>query len=693
MRHNLPIKNNNMIVKCSILTLVVAAILAGNHAFANEMEIITIHHSDNHSVVSATDKALPAKIDVGDLFEVLPGASINGNGPLTGIVQYRGLSGDRVNTQINGVKLAGAGPNAMDTPLSYASLIMTERVDLSRGIAPVSSGIDTLGGSVNVVESSAEFDVVDGKVAAQYQDNGQRGSFGAKANLANKDHALLVYTDILKGNEDVITGNGKHIMPTDYQKQMFGGQYKFNLTDSLSQEEFIAIGYQHLETTDAGTPALPMDINFIRTDHINSQGVHLFAEWQLDWHLAYSDARHGMDNFSKRMLMPSMSARYNNADSTSWDGALAFTKDDWQVGLDMQMAKHDSVITNPEQSMFSIGNFNGVRDDRYSVYAQWDKHINQWQLNVGARLKQYQTDAENVHHSMAANKPAINLLMTRFNEADKSQSQTGVDFVFDARYQVNDELTWIVGLARKQASASYQQRYLWLPMQSTGGLADGKTYVGQMDLDLETAYQIELGNAYHSGNFSINPRIFYHRIDDYIQGIAATDPVVLAVAAMMGDANPMQFANVDADLMGMDINATYAFSTQVSIDMVASYVSGERRDIDDNLYRIAPANINIGLNYESNSWFARLETLAMAAQDKVSVSQLEQRTSGYAVVNMLVGYEAKSWRVKAGVNNVFDTEYQDHLAGYNRVMGSEILPGERMFGLGMQAWLSGEYHF
>ena len=230
-------------------------------------------------------------------------------------------------------------------------------------------------------------------------------------------------------------------------------------------------------------------------------------------------------------------------------------------------------------------------------------------------------------------------------------------------------------------------------MQSTGGLADGKTYVGQMDLDLETAYQIELGNAYHSGNFSINPRIFYHRIDDYIQGIAATDPVVLAVAAMMGDANPMQFANVDADLMGMDINATYAFSTQVSIDMVASYVSGERRDIDDNLYRITPANINIGLNYESNSWFARLETLAMAAQDKVSVSQLEQRTSGYAVVNMLVGYEAKSWRVKAGVNNVFDTEYQDHLAGYNRVMGSEILPGERMFGLGMQAWLSGEYHF
>ena len=68
MRHNLPIKNNNMIVKCSILTLVVAAILAGNHAFANEMEIIIIHHSDNHSVVSAADKALPAKIDVGDLF-------------------------------------------------------------------------------------------------------------------------------------------------------------------------------------------------------------------------------------------------------------------------------------------------------------------------------------------------------------------------------------------------------------------------------------------------------------------------------------------------------------------------------------------------------------------------------------------------------------------------------------------------
>ncbi|WP_434949944.1 TonB-dependent receptor plug domain-containing protein [Shewanella sp. HL-SH4] len=682
-----------MNVKFSILTAAVLSGLFNGQSFADQMEIITIEHIDNYAVASASDKALAAKIDVSDLFKVLPGASINGNGPLTGIVQYRGLSGDRVNTQINGAKLAGAGPNAMDTPLSYASLIMTERVDLYRGIAPVASGIDTLGGTVNVVESSAEFDVVNGKAAGQYQDNGQRGYLGAKANLANKDHALLVYADALNGNEDVKTASGKRIHPTDYKKQMLGGQYKFNLSDSASQDAFIGVGYQHLETTDAGTPALPMDIDFIRTDRVNVEGLQQLADWQLDWHLAYSDARHGMDNFSQRKLMPTMGARYNNADSTSFDGAVALSKDNWQLGVDVQMANHDSVITNPTQAMFSVDNFNDVEDNRYSAFAQWDQKINHWQVSLGARVKQYQANAGDVHHSMAANMPAINMLMTQFNQADKSQSQTGFDAVVDARYEVNNELSWIVGLARKQSSASYQQRYLWVPMQSTGGLADGKTYVGQIDLDLETAYQIELGSEYRCEGLSILPRIFYHSIDDYIQGVSATSSTVIMAGAMVGDNQPMQFANVDADLMGMDINAAYAFNSLFSIDMVASYVAGERRDIDDNLYRIAPANINVGLNYESHSWFARLETLAVAAQNKVSQSQLEQRTSGYAVVNMLMGYEAQSWLIKAGVNNVFDIEYQDHLAGYNRVMASEISPGERMPGLGMQAWLAGEYRF
>jgi iron complex outermembrane receptor protein len=680
----------------SIVSLsILAALLPVSSALADDsgFEIIEVtgHHEGSYSAVN-TESSSP-QTDISGLLDSIPGAAVNGNGPLTGIAQYRGLFGDRVNTQINGISLAGAGPNAMDTPLSYASLVNSERLEVTRGIAPVSAGTDTLGGSIKVIESQASFDETSGKLAGQYQDNGQRSHLGAKANLGGQDHAFLVYADILKGQDNITTGDNKEVKPTTYDKNMVGGQYRFNLSDDNGADESIAIGYQHLETKDSGTPALPMDIDFIRSDRIKIEGQHDIKDWDLNWHLAYSDAKHGMDNFSERMKMPSMNARYNNADSTGFDGTLSIGKDAWLFGLNTQLSEHNSVISDPTKPMFHVDNFNGVTDNTYSAFAQWQQDIDQWNWQLGARVKHYQTDADEVEHSMSGSMPAIKILMDRFNDADRSQSQTGLDLVLNGRYQVNDELSWILGLARKQDSASYQQRYLWVPMQSTGGLADGRTYVGQVDLELETAYQLELGADFATDTLSISPRIFLNRINNYIQGVKATDPAVVMAAQMMGDSNPMQFANVDAQLLGMDVTAIYQLADNWKLDMNASYISGERRDIQDNLYRIAPPKVNLGLNYQSGHWQGRIEGVAVSAQNKVSETQQEQTTAGYALMNISVGYDADSWLVKAGVNNLFDTEYEDHLAGYNRVMGADIAPGERMPGMGMSAWVTGEYRF
>lgn len=678
----------------SLVSLSIITALFPLQTFADDagFEVIEVNGQHQGSYSAVTPEAAKPKTDISGLLNNLPGASVNGNGPLTGIAQYRGLYGDRVNTQVNGMTLSSAGPNAMDTPLSYASLILTERLEMTRGIAPVSAGTNTLGGSVQVIESQASFDEVSGKVAAQYQDNGQRSHIGAKGNFANEQHAVLVYADMLNGNENVTTGGDQTISPTTYDKNMFGGQYRYHLGDNSSNDS-IAIGYQHLETTDAGTPALPMDIDFIKTDRVKLEGNHDLNDWEVNWHLAYSDARHGMDNFNERMKMPTMNARYNNAESQSYDAAFTFAKNSWLFGFDSQLSEHNSVISDPTKPMFKVDNFNAVIDNTYSAFAQWQQEIGQWQWELGARVKHYQTDADEVYHSMSSSMPAIKVLMDRYNNADRSQQQTGLDLFINGRYSQTEQLSWIVGLARKQDSASYQQRYLWVPMQSTGGLADGRTYVGQMDLDLETAYQIELGSEFQTDSFSLNPRIFFQRIDDYIQGVAATDPAVIMAAQMMGDDNPMQFANVDAQLYGMDITASYQLNSNWFMDMNASYIKGERRDIDDNLYRISPPKVNIGINYQLNSWAARLETLAVSAQNEVSESQLEQTSAGYALINISVSYDADNWLVKAGVDNLFDTEYEDHLAAYNRVMGGDLTPGQRMPGTGLNAWVTGEYRF
>ena len=44
--------------------------------------------------------------DFGDQLATLPGVSISRNGPVTGLIQYRGLYGDRVGVSIDGVDIA-----------------------------------------------------------------------------------------------------------------------------------------------------------------------------------------------------------------------------------------------------------------------------------------------------------------------------------------------------------------------------------------------------------------------------------------------------------------------------------------------------------------------------------------------------------------------------------------------------------
>lgn len=659
----------------------------------SEMEVIEVKGRPQENFSIADPSTSIPQIDASDLLNKLPGAAVNGNGPLTGIAQYRGLFGDRVNTQINGVSLAGAGPNAMDTPLSYASLILTEGLSMTRGIAPVSAGIDTLGGNIEVIESKATLDEISGEVAGQYQTNGDRGNIGGKINLGSKKQAVLLYVDKLKGNTDITTGNGDSINPTTYDKTMAGGEYRLNLSDNNINDESIAFGYQFLETNNAGTPALPMDIDFIRTNRFKVEGEHYISNWDLNWHMAYSDAKHGMDNYSLRDKPDTSSARYNNADSNSFDSEISIAKDAWLLGIDAQLSEHNSLISDPTNASFYIDNFNNIQDDVYSVFAQWQQDIGQWNWQFGSRIKNYRTDSGTINTSMASSMTAVQALVDDFNNSDRSQVQTGLDLTINGQYQFNDAWTGIIGLARKQDSASYQERYLWIPMQSTGGLADGRTYVGQIDLDLETAYQLELGVDYDQDKWQISPRAFVNRIDNYIQGTPATDPNVIAVAAMMGDDNPMQFSNVDALLYGMDLTASYELSRRWNIDLLGSYVRGERRDIDDNLYRIAPLKVSLGLNFQQGNWIGRVEGVANAAQNKVSETQLEETTAGYALMNISAGYDVDNWTVRAGINNLFDTEYEDHLAGYNRVSGSDIALGARMPGMGLSTWVTGAYRF
>lgn len=672
----------------------------------NAIEVITVTNQGIKS--SAIDHSYAqgktTTPDLADWLKSIPGANVNRNGPVTGIAQFRGLYGDRVSTTIDGQVIIGAGPNAMDTPLSYSTPLMVESMTTYRGIAPVSAGMNTLGGAIDVKMRKAEINhqqglSANGDIQTGYRFGNEASTFAAVTNLSKGDIGLMIYGNAQQG-DNFEDGDNNKITPTEFSKQQYGLDMRYDNNDVET-----GFAYHYTDTTDSGTPALPMDIEFIYSNRFTFDGSYQTTTWAYHWRFGYLDADHAMTNFQLRENNNLNRFRRNNADSDSFDFKLSMDRTYQNgtliIGLDGYQAVHSSLITNPNNMMFEVVNFNDVQDNRYGLFAQWHQSLSSWDVQAGARLKHSQSDAGDVSTSMAMMMGNMGMMASSlqddFNKADRNINDTNLDLAMSLQNSLSDELTAYIGLGLKNRAPSYQERYLWTPMESTGGLADGNTYIGDINLDSETAFQADLGLTYSSNKFLVSTHVYFQNINNYIQGTPLTmEDMTASMMAMMmaGDNNPLKFTNVDAKLYGADLNWNYQANEWFSVSGITSYVRGERRDVIDNLYRIAPLNTQINLTYLTEQYSAKLNITAVAAQNEVSRTNAEAKTAGYALLNIEGQYHFSSdLSLRVGIDNLLDKAYSNHLGGYNRVKGSDIPIMKRLPSEGVSAWLELGYSF
>ena len=694
-------------------TITSSAVIFSGQALADdapdaidELEVITITNQRHRDLEGMKGYAQghTSVPDLADWLTSVPGANVNSNGPITGIAQYRGLYGDRVAASLDGHPVIGAGPNAMDTPLSYSTPLIVDSMTVYRGIAPVSAGINTLGGAVEVKMRKAETmnsenTALSGDIQAGYRSNNSAKTLSAVTNIAKGDVAVLLYGNSQTG-DSMESGDGVDIRPTDFDKVQLGGDIRYNKDGNE-----IGLSYHYTDTKDSGTPALPMDIEYIESHRVTLDGAFSLSEWQGEWQLGYIDADHGMTNFLMRENNDPTRYRRNNATAETSDFKFKLTKyfdfGELAFGVDGYFASHDSVITNPNNMMFKVVNFNKVEDNRYGIFTQWQNQFDQTNVQLGVRFKRAEADAGEVGSSMAMMPNMMGTLagglQDDFNNANRKVSDNNIDIALNTQTKLSTTVSFSAGIGLKNRAPSYQERYLWTPMESTGGLADGHTYIGDINLKSETAYQVDLGLTYQDDKLMLAPHIFYQSIDDYIQGtpLSMADMSAKMLANMMsGDTNPLKFSNVDAELYGVDLNGYYHISDQVELSTIISYVQGERRDIDDNLYRIAPLNGQINLRYNAEDWMVKTSLVMAAKQNDVSSTNNEQKTSGYGVVNIDAQYFVNNdLAIRLGVDNILDKNYQNHLGGYNRVKGTDIPVMSRLPSEGVSAWAEVTYSF
>lgn len=674
-------------------------------SYADHIEELVISARHDTRTIEITS-ALSASPDVTQLLRNAPGAEVISNGPLTGIAQYRGMYGARIATSLDGSQLAPTGPNWMDPPLSYVVGGELESLELYRGIAPVSVAQESIGGAIDARTRKGEFSgpgdtSVSGRVLASAQ-SVNSGYHIESALYASNDRHRLKAAAMLEAADDADFPGGR-ITPTEYDREHYDLGYGWR-----GGNHTIQVDYGRLATGASGTPALPMDIQTIDGDLLNlSYDFDNNAGLQIALSLYGSDLEHGMTNFHLRQAPPAAMWRRNDVSSENLGFKLKTTMGDendnaWIFGWDGFSEAHDSRISNPNDAAFFVTGFKNARRDILGAFIERQQTFNEHlRAEFGVRYNRVEMDAGIVNGTPAMMMPPAQALRDAFNSAGRSRTDNNLDLVARAWFTVNSTTSWYLGAAQKNRSPGYVERYLWLPLEATGGLADGLTYTGNIDLDPETAREIELGLDFSNSRLTLSPRVYYRAVDDFIQGIPSTNQAAIMFVRMMNtmrntaNPDPLQFTNVDAKFYGFDFDWALKLTDQLSLSGLINYVRGKRDDgSDDNLYRIAPLNGAFRLHYVKGDWRTEVESRVYARQDEVSATNLEQETKGYGVVNLKTVWQASTrLQLAAGVDNVFDRKYSDYLAGYNRAANPDVALRARLPGYGINGYVRMIYEF
>ena len=652
------------------------------------------HGADVHTVLPFANVAvLP---DAAGLAARVPGAALVNNGGLSGQVQYRGLYGDRVLVRINGQRFQTGGPNSMDPPLHYAPMVLIGSIGVDRGVSPVRHG-PGLAGGVNARLKQVGFSEVDDfearyDVGLTYRSVDNSHGVGVIAGLSNQNVRANLLASREEGGDTRFAGGT--LQGTGYERSLYGlsagvrGQYGE-----------LGLDLRRQETGPSGNLPFAMDIVWFDADFAKlTYATPDLGSYRLEASLGLNDIDHGMNNFGLRQA-PSMLSmqRLSRAKARTRTADVRLIRDvgagHISAGIDVERGDKAVWITNPAVADFFFSSLPDIESNRYGAHLEWLGAVGRVQAETGLRVDRDSLSAGEVLAGGAVSAGPLGLA-NAFNAGPRKWTGETVDAV--ARFWLDQgAFTPRLTLARKTRLPNPVERFSWMPTEASGGLADGNNYVGDQALKPETAWIIEGGVDWAGARGYARPTLYYRRIDGYIQGVPyddtpdVIDTPVERVSGMSGDHTPLQFANVDAELWGVDVDFGTTLTPNLRLDGVASLVRGRRRDARDDLYRIAPPSMRIKATWEETNWSAGAEVVAVSRQSKVSASNGEQPTAGYAVFNLSADWQISSRvNLSAGVENLLNKDYRDHLSGRNRTVQPDIAIGEKLPSAGRGAYIS-----
>ncbi|WP_371230379.1 TonB-dependent copper receptor [Pseudomonas sp. QE6] len=624
-----------------------------SHAVELEPSVITaVAQSSPLTVVTDPKQPrqpIPAS-DGADYLKTIPGFSAIRNGGTNGDPVLRGMFGSRLNILTNGTTMLGACPARMDAPTSYISPETYDKLTVVKGPETVIWGPGASAGTIRFDREPERFGELGSRINGSLV-AGSNGRFDRVLDAAaGGPEGYLRFTGNKSQSDDYEDGAGDTV-PSRWNK--WNGDVAVGWTpDADTLVELIA-GKGDGEARYAGRG---MDGSQFKRESLglrfekSNLGEVLD---KLEAQVYYNYADHVMDNYSLRtpsgtgMMAGPMAS---NVDRRTLGGRLAATWrwDDFKLvsGVDAQTNEHRErmgmgINTYDDQPWNKDAVFHnyGAFGELTWYAAERDRVISGARLDR-ASAKDYRQTTGSGH-------------MTHPNPtADDTRADTLPSGFVRYEHDLADTPTTLyAGLGHVQRFPDYWE--LFSPDSGPAGSVNAFDSIKPektTQLDFGAQYEDEKLKAWASGYVGV--------IRDYIL-FEYSD-------GMMGTTS--QARNVDARIMGGELGAAYALTTNWTTDATLAYAWGKNTTDDRALPQMPPLEARFGLTYERDAWSAGGLWRVVARQGRVAEGQGNvvgydfDESPGFAVFSLNGAYKlSQHFKVSAGVDNLFDKDYAEHL--------------------------------
>lgn len=590
----------------------------------------------------------------------------------------RGQQQTRINVLLDGAYIHGGCPNRMDPPSSYSALDSYERVTILKGVQTLLYGGGGSGGTVLFDRvTSAPDDGLDVRYGLTGTNNGIRYDAFGDVTVGN-DSGYIRAFGAKKDADNYTDGSGEEIRSSFNSSN---GLMVLGLTPR--KDRTLEFSYEYNNTKDAIYNGRTMDAPDSTAKNARfkyDQDSRIGFLTGLSFEAYSTRVDHLMDNYSLREFTAAMPLRVPTTSDTAGGRLLMDTEaGPWNLtfGIDVQNNERDATrYTGTLDNVNTTQSFlwPGAKIDQTGLILEGEHPISGNRLvKAGIRydyVTYNATRADAQPAAMAAMNPTPNELYATYYDGKTAEKGHEHNLGFLLRYEQDlaANTRMFTGLSRSMRTADATERYMasWMGNPAM-------VWVGNPDIKPEAHQQIDFGLNWQHEKYDANAVVYADFVNDYI--LRYRLPTQQSV-----------YKNAEARIYGTEVAGGYNITRVLRLSADAAYVYGQNTTDDRPLAQIAPLSGQVALDYRPGKWTLGSRVRAASRQNRIDDnSGLDaDKTPGWSVTDIYGSYAVnRHIKLQAGVDNVFDKYYANHLNAPDFTTGNTIAVPEP----GMTGWL------